>query len=307
MQIIQKTTDFEIEGRSAVTIGKFDGIHLGHQALLRYIAEQRSRGLKAVVFTFDPPPAAFFGLSGGKELMTGEEKRTAFERLGVDVLIEFPLTAETAAIAPRDFIEGILRDRLHTAYLAAGADISFGAGGRGSCRLLEALQEPCGYRVQIIDKVRYQGQVISSTAVRAQVEKGGMESAAGMLGRPFSLSGPVVCGNRLGRTMGMPTANLLPPKNKLLPPAGVYFSEVCIGNCHYRGITNIGCKPTVSDSRQPGAETYIYDFDSEIYGREIQVSLLKFKRPERKFSGMEELRRQMRKDVEEGRAFRKFP
>lgn len=303
MQIIQKTTDFEIKGRSALTIGKFDGIHLGHQALLQYVTDKKTQGLMAVVFTFDPPPAVFFGFSNGQELMTREEKRAAFEKLGIDVLIEFPLTAETAAMAPRDFIQDILKNQLHTAYLAAGADISFGDGGKGDYQLLKEMQEQCGYQVEIIDKVRYQGQIISSTAVRTRVERGEMKEAAQMLGRPFSLSGRVVHGNRLGRTIGMPTANLLPPENKLLPPAGVYFSQIWVEGSLYRGITNIGCKPTVSDKKQMGAETYIYDFSEDIYGKEIRIALLEFKRPEQKFSGLEELCKQMEKDLQDGREF----
>ena len=160
-----------------------------------------------------------------------------------------------------------------------------------------------GYELQLIDKVCYNGREISSTYARQEVEKGNMEEAKALLGAPYAIMGTVMHGKRFGRTIGMPTANLLPPDNKLLPPNGVYYSDVLMEGGYYKGITNIGYKPTVSAAGQMGAETYIYDFDEEIYGREITIRLLKFKRPERHFKGKDELREQMMKDVEEGKIF----
>lgn len=303
MQIIHGTTEFEIEGRNAVAIGKFDGIHLGHQKLLHFILEQKEIGRKAVVFTFDPPPAQLFGRAGSRELMTREEKRAAFEQMGIDILIEFPLTLETAAILPQDFIEDILVKRIHAVYIAAGTDVSFGAGGAGNAMLLQSMKNFCGYEVQMIDKICYKGREVSSSYVREAVEQGHMEDAAGLLGAPYRVEGTVVHGNRFGRTIGMPTVNLLPPAVKLLPPNGVYYSYVDMADGRYAGITNIGYKPTVSEERRLGVETYIYGFDKEIYGEEISVSLLKFKRAEMKFSGKEALKSQMEKDIEDGSRF----
>ena len=303
MQIIHDTTDFWIEEKSAVTIGKFDGIHQGHQKLLDCILEQKKQGLQAAVFTFDPLPAVLFQTASGKGLMTRDEKRTAFLAMGIDILIEFPLTYETASIEPQDFIEEVLARRMRASYIAAGMDVSFGAKGAGNYMLLKSMASFCGYELQLIDKVRYNGREISSTYVREAVEKGDMEEAGILLGSPYSISGKVAHGKRLGRTIGMPTVNLLPKKDKLLPPDGVYYSEVWMDGRSYKGITNIGYKPTVSDGRQMGVETYIYDFDREIYGKEITVKFLKFKRPERRFGGKEELKEQMMKDMEEGMAF----
>lgn len=303
MQIIHGTTDFTLEEKSAVAIGKFDGIHQGHQKLLNCILEQKEQGLKAVVFTFDPPPAVLFGNASGKELMTRDEKRTAFSAMGIDVLIEFPLTYKTAAMEPQDFIEEILVSRMRAAYIAAGTDVSFGAKGAGNCMLLKSMGPHCGYELQLIDKVCYNGREISSTYVREAVEKGDMEEAEILLGSPYSVSGKVMHGKQLGRTMGMPTVNLLPERGKLLPPNGVYYSKIRLDGRIYPGITNIGYKPTVSDERQMGAETYIYDFDEEIYGKEITVMLLKFNRPERRFCGKDELKEQIMKNIAEGKAF----
>lgn len=303
MRIIHSTTDFEIEEKSAVAVGKFDGIHLGHQKLLHCILEQKEQGLKSVVFTFDPPPAVLFGKASGKELMTREEKRAAFLEMGIDVLIEFPLTYETAAIDPQDFIEDILVRRMRAAYIAAGADVSFGAKGAGNYMLLRSMAAFGRYELHLVDKVCYNGREISSTYVREEVEKGNMEEVKVLLGAPYSIKGTVAHGKRFGRTIGMPTVNLLPDSGKLLPPNGVYYSEVWIEGEKQKGITNIGYKPTVSAEGQMGVETYIYGFDGEVYGKEITVRLLKFKRPERKFSGKAELKEQMMKDMEEGMAF----
>lgn len=306
MQIIQGTTEFAIAGKSAVSIGKFDGIHLGHQKLLGTVLEQKEQGYKAVVFTFNPPPAVLFGGSDDRELMTPEEKHKAFEKMGIDVLIEFPLTKETASILPEDFVTDILVNRLHARYIAAGTDVSFGAKGAGNYMLLQSLAKHLGYEVGIIDKVCFNGREISSTYVREEVELGHMENAAELLGNPYEISGEVVHGNRFGRTIGMPTVNLLPPKNKLLPPNGVYYSEVLLGTEWYKGITNIGYKPTVSAIKQLGAETYIYGFKDEIYGEDITVSLLSFKRPEIRFDGKDALKKQMMEDIAQGKLFHKI-
>lgn len=303
MQIIQNTTKFEIDGKCAAAIGKFDGIHLGHQKLLKYILEQKEEGQKAVIFTFDPPPSVLFGNVEEKELMTKEEKREAFEKMGIDVLIEFPLSRQTAAIAPEDFIADILVRQIHAKYIAAGTDVTFGNKGIGNCMLLSAMAGILGYQVEIIDKVCFGAREVSSTYVREVIESGNMEEAAMLLGKPYGVSGFVQYGNHFGRTIGMPTLNLLPPASKLLPPNGVYYSVVEIGEDVYPGITNIGCKPTVSDDKLTGVETYLYGFDKEVYGEKITVRLLTYKRPEIKFANKEELAAQMEIDKKDGYHF----
>lgn len=303
MQIIQGTDEFKTEEKSAVAIGKFDGIHLGHQKLLSYILEQKEQGYQAAVFTFDPPPSVFFGNKGTKELMTREEKRMAFQRMGVDLLVEFPLNEHTAAILPEDFIERILVGQLHARYIVAGTDVSFGDKGAGNCMLLSSMSASYGYEVRIIDKICFGGREVSSTYVKEEVEKGHMEEAAALLGAPYSVSGEIIRGKQFGRTIGMPTVNLLPPDEKLLPPNGVYYSEVLIRGKRYRGITNIGYKPTVSEDRKTGVETYIYHFGQDIYGEKITVELLSFKRKEQKFGSRTALKEQMERDLRDGKAF----
>lgn len=303
MRIIQDTTEFHIEGRSAVALGKFDGIHRGHRALLSHILEQKKNGLLAVVFTFHPSAATFFGKGERGELTTRMEKRKYFEELGIDVLVEFPLNAETAAITAEDFITCILKGCMNAAYIAAGEDVSFGYRGLGRRELLEHMAKELDYKVEIIDKVYLGERKISSTYVREEVEKGNMETVETLLGRNYSIRGCVEQGNRLGRRLGMPTLNLYPEEEKLLPPKGVYYSRVLYQGCVYPGITNIGKKPTVNETEKISVETYLYDFDKDMYGREIITELLSFKRPEQKFPDVRMLKEQMEKDIEEGRNY----
>lgn len=247
MQIIEKETGFQLHKPSAAAIGKFDGIHRGHQSLLRHVLEQKDKGLQAVVFTFDPSPAVLFTGTGLPELTTRQEKRKLFAELGIDVLIEFPLTYESAAMPAERFIEEVLAKRMKAAYIAAGGDLSFGKDGKGDTALLREYAGRCGYRTDIIEKVCLNGVEISSSYVRDTVKAGDMEKAEELIGGAYSVSGVVAHGKKLGRRLGMPTVNLLPEKEKLLPPYGVYFSEVLLGERTYKGITNIGCKPTVND------------------------------------------------------------
>lgn len=303
MEIIADTLDFQLNRDTAVAMGKFDGLHIGHRKLLELVLKQRERGFAPCVFTFDPSPTVFFGLSDGRELMTREEKRQAFREMGMELLIEFPLTGESAATDPEDFVARVLAGQMRTRYVAAGEDVSFGRGGAGDGALLELLGERYGYELQTVEKLKLHGRAVSSTYVRSQVEAGRMEQAAQLLGDFYSVSGRVCHGARLGHGLGMPTVNLLPPVSKLLPPFGVYFSRVLYQGRRYAAISNVGCKPTVTDAGQVGVETYLYDFDREIYGEEIRVQLLAFHRPERQFPSVEALKRQLLSDLEAGRAY----
>ena len=305
MQIIQETTEFVLPKRSAVAIGKFDGIHLGHQKLLEKITEQKKNGLLATVFTFSPAPEAFFSGKEDKGLMSIEEKRAAFAEAGIDVLVEFPLNNETAATKPERFVEEYLAKKMRVAFIAAGTDLSFGQKGAGNAELLKHMAEAFDYSVEIIDKVSVEGEEVSSTLIREALAKGNMEKVEKLLGTPYRISGVVSHGRQLGRTIGMPTVNLLPPKEKLLPPNGVYYSAVWLKQKRYPSISNIGYKPTVSEEQVIGVETYLYDFSADVYGREITVELLDFKRPEKKFDSIEELKAQMHRDIEEGHRFHK--
>ncbi len=303
MEIIAGTSDFYLEKETAAAIGKFDGIHIGHRRLLEEILEKKKDGLEACVFTFDPAPAVLFGYSDGRELTTREEKRLLFERMGVDLLIEFPLTQETAAMEPERFVREILAERMQARFLAAGTDLSFGAGGAGDAALLQALGPELGFSLKRIEKVCINDCQVSSTRIREQVEAGHMEIAEQMLGMPYLILGEVVPGDRLGRTLGFPTVNVLPGERKLLPPNGVYFSRVRCGGKQYRAISNVGYKPTVTQKHVLGVESYLYDFHREVYGETVEIQLLSFRRPERRFESVQALQEQLRQDIEAGAGY----
>ncbi|HIW82000.1 MAG TPA: bifunctional riboflavin kinase/FAD synthetase [Candidatus Acetatifactor stercoripullorum] len=303
MEIITGTTDFFLEKETAAAIGKFDGVHIGHRRLLEEVLSCKAQGLAACVFTFEPAPAVLFGTGDGKELTTREEKRALFERMGVDILVEFPLTKQTAAMPPEIFVSDVLARRMNVRFIAAGRDLSFGAGGRGNAALLQSLSQDLGYEVKIIEKVCFQGKEVSSTYIKSQVEAGNMKLVEQLLGMPYPIMGKVVHGNRIGRTLGFPTVNLVPGESKLLPPNGVYYSQVRYGSRKYRAISNVGYKPTVTNERVLGVESYLYDFDQEIYEESVEVYLLGFRRPEKRFEGLEELKKQLKEDIEAGLRF----
>ena len=303
MQIISGTTQFRIPDGTAVALGKFDGLHLGHRKLLDVILRQKEDGLKAAVFTFDPSPEVFFGMNPSRELSTTKEKRELFREIGIDILVEFPFNKETAAISPEDFVIDILVNRMNAKYVAAGTDLSFGAKGKGNFAMLSSLARHLGFETCKIDKIERNGRVISSTLIRGLVEEGNMEEAAACLGAPYKITGKIVHGKALGRRIGIPTLNQMPPSDKLLPPFGVYYSEVKTEGGIYKGITNIGIKPTVTNENRVTVETSLYDFSGDLYGETAEVSLLTFRRPEMRFSGIAELKKTMEKDIRAGEIY----
>lgn len=299
MEIIKDTKDFRIEEGTAVTIGKFDGVHMGHKKLISACMAKRAEGLKVCVFTFSPSPEKFFG-SEEKCLTTVAEKRRVFAELGVDILVEYPFDKETADTEPSDFIKDILCGKLNARYIAAGSDLSYGIRGEGDSKLLLSLRDTLDYEADIIDKVKIDGEIVSSTLIREAIKNSDMEKAEAYLGSPYQITGVIVHGNRIGRTIGMPTINQIPDDEKLLPPFGVYYSEAEIEGKVFKGITNIGVKPTVSDEKKVTVETFLYNFNQDVYGNRAAVRLHGFLRPEMKFDSIEELKAQMKRDIEAG-------
>lgn len=301
MQILNNLSQIHTDSPTAVAIGKFDGVHLGHRRLLEEILSAKQDGMLAAVFTFHPSPEELFGVSDGKVLTPREEKRKILEDLGVDVLIEYPMTKESAAIAPEEFVEEFLCKRLQAHLVAAGTDLSFGAMGKGNFALLDAMKHSGGYETVSVEKLRIGGAEVSSSRVRALVEAGELKDANACLGYAYSFRGIVQHGAQLGRTIGIPTVNLIPPENKLLPPYGVYFSEVLLDGQTYRAMTNIGTKPTVNGTKAVTIESYLYDYAGDAYDREITVIPKYFHRPEMRFESVDALKAQMDKDLAIGR------
>lgn len=301
MKIINNTLDFWIPENSAVTLGKFDGIHKGHQKLMKKILEQRKNGLKSVVFTFGQMPGAVFLGNKGRTILTKEERQKHLQQMGIDYMIECPFVPEIIRMEPEKFIEKILAEQLHAKYVAVGPDFRYGHQRKGDDELLKQLSLRYGYEVEVLEKEKLGDQVISSTYVRQMLEAGEMEIVTKLLGYPYYVSGTVVYGHQIGRTLGIPTINFVPNEEKMLPPNGVYFTKTRIKDRAVFGITNIGVKPTVSGEEEKGIETYLFDFDGNLYGQELTVEFFSFERPERKFLSFDALKEQLAEDVRWGR------
>ena len=306
MQIIRNIHDFVSPGETAVSIGKFDGVHLGHRRLLEELLDRKDKGLLATVFTFDPYPEIFFGFGSGQILTTLEEKEQIFEKMGVDILVEFPFNRETAATPSMEFVTRFLCGQLRARFIAAGPDLSFGDHGSGNFDLLARLAPEYGFTAKKIEKVVMDDNIVSSTLIRRLVTTGEVTTAARYLGEPYPVRGLIAHGNALGRTIGVPTINIVPPQDKLLPPFGVYYSRVLIRKQSYCGMTNIGVKPTVSDGKRVTVETFLYDFEGDVYGETATVLLLTHRRPEMKFGSVEELRHTMEQDIQAGREYHRI-
>ena len=309
MEIITGDRCFQLNEDTAIAIGKFDGIHLGHQLLFKNLLKMKEVGLKTVVFTFDKPPlSVFLNDFEYRELDTIEEKRERLEKMGIDYLIEFPTTKESLSIPANEFISEILCKQLRMKCVIAGDDVSYGYKGAGDSNLLRKLSQDYQYETQIIEKltIEVDGKEIqmSSTYVRGLIENGRIEEANLLLEKPFSLYGEVVYGNQLGGSvLDTPTANVIWPLHKIVPKFGVYFTKIKIENTTYCGVTNIGKKPTVEGENLIGAETYIFGFNGNIYGEYIEVRFCKFKRDEQKFGDLDILKEQINKDVKDAKEY----
>lgn len=295
MDII-KGLDFKIQN-SAVSLGKFDGIHKGHRLLLSEVLKHKEN--IPTVFTFDVRSSDRKAGSGmpvtRKVIYSQKEKECILGRLGVQREVLFPFNQITRDMEPEEFIEDFLIGKMDARFICVGEDFRFGRGRRGNVGMLKKYASKYGYDIKIFHKLTSKDEIISSTLVRSNLENGDIERANELLGQPFFTIGEVVHGNAIGRTLNMPTANLIPDNDKVLMPSGVYATTVEIDGMLYKGVTNVGKKPTVG-SNIIGVETYILDFDEDIYGKTIKVNFYEFIRPEKKFPDLAELKDQMERD-----------
>ena len=307
MKFINGTTDIRLT-RTAVTLGKFDGLHRGHQVLLNELAGRKKEGYTTVMFTFQCHPMNLFSDKEVELINTETENRYYLEQGRIpapkpDILIAYPFTRETADMSPEAFVSDILSGRLDAKIIVVGSDYRFGKDRRGNISLLGHLSARYGYELVVKDKLNCMGSEISSTRIRSEIIKGDMELARRLLGYPYTIFGTVEHGRNMGHKMLLPTINLYPQSSKLLPPNGVYHSITRVDGREYFGVTNIGLKPTVGGESRKGAETYLFDFDRDIYGRQVEVELYHFERPERRFSSIDELRSQILKDADSAREY----
>lgn len=281
---------------TVVALGMFDGVHLGHRALIRLAVETaRERGGSAVVYTFSNHPAEVLG--GVVRLLSGpEERRKELLSLGVAEVRMEPFTRELAAMTPEAFVER-LRTLWKVSGVAAGFNYTFGARGAGTPETLSRLGERYGFTVNVAPAALYRGEPVSSTRIRAALEAGEAADAAEMLTRPYTLCGTVIANRRIGRRIGFPTANIAPDPARVLPENGVYATVASADGKSYPAVTNIGTNPTVG-GRMLSIESHLLDYDGDLYGRELSVSFRYRIRGERTFSSVEELKNQIAQDAE---------
>ena len=297
MEYISKTLDFHVDDPSVITMGKFDGLHRGHETLIEILKEKTSTdSLKSIVFTFDIPPRSEVAGVEAKVLTTNEEKRYIFEEAGVDYLIECPFTKDVMCMEPGAFVEWIVKN-LNVKCIVVGKDFHFGHKRAGDYKLLEKLSDELSYELIVLDKLQEDNRDISSTYIREEIAKGNIKKANHLLGYSYFVKGRVVHGRRIGRTIGIPTVNLILPEEKLLPPFGVYVTKIIVKDKEYFGVTNVGRKPTIAGDNPIGVETYIIDFSQEVYDEVVTVMFVEFIRPEKKFDSIDDLKYQMSADI----------
>lgn len=281
---------------TAIALGKFDGIHLGHQMIIENLLNEKKKGRTTLVFTFKSSPNMILTGGSQKVIYTSEEKAYYFSELGVDVLLEYPFTKEFASISPEEFAYNCLAKQLGVRSIYVGEDFHFGKGRSGNVPVLKELGERYYFEVHALSKKTMHGKVISSTTVRDMLENK-FQVANEMLGNPYFVYGPVVHGMHMGGTIGFPTINQDIPGGKLIPASGVYASAVTIDGQKYRAISNLGIKPTVTDSHHVGLETHILDYSGDLYGKNLKTELMFFIRPEERFNNIEQLQKQINDDI----------
>ena len=282
---------------TAIALGKFDGVHIGHQMLLSQMLNEKRKGRTTLVFTFGSSPYSVISGGSQKVIYTAEEKAYYFSELSVDVLLEYPFTKEFASISPEEFARDCLARQLGVRSIYVGEDFHFGKGRSGNVGVLKELGEQYYFEVHDLAKKTLHGKVVSSTSIRDMLETK-FHAANEMLGNPYFVYGPVVHGMHMGHTIDFPTINQEIPSNKLTPKSGVYASRVTIDGVKYQAISNLGVKPTVTDSHHVGLETYILDYSGDLYGQYLKTELLFYIRPEERFKDTAELKRQISDDIQ---------
>ena len=279
--------------KKAVALGNFDGLHIGHSAVIGCAVSAAERGFAPAVLLLEPMPSRFFGKAESKELLTAAEKEKLICGMGAQVIrADF---SEIKDYSPEEFFEKIILGSLNAGMLCCGFNYRFGKNGSGDSTRLAALCEKSGVELHTVSAVHYDGQPVSSTRIRAAIESGEIVQANEMLGRPFGYCLEVVHGDEIGRKLDCPTLNQLFPEGMIVPKYGVYASKACVDGVWYRSVTNIGRRPTFENDQQR-SETHILDFCGDLYGKQIEVHLLRYIRGEVKFTSTNELRAQLEKD-----------
>ncbi len=285
--------DADIKNGCAVAVGSFDGVHVGHRAMIKTLVDESKRlGVPSAVFTFDSDDNPKFG---AKLLALPEKKKELLFSLGVDIVLSAPFSTVKLMTAS-DFAENILFGMLGAKSIVCGYDFRFGNDRKGDVELIKRILSPKGVEVITQSAVCDEGTPVSSTCVRSLISNGGVARANKLLQRKYSFSGTVVSGAKLGRELGFPTINQKIPESLVMPKFGVYAVECLLGGERYSGVANVGVKPTCGDGCQPICETFLFDYSGDCYGSEAETFFVEFIREEKKFSSLSELRSQVERD-----------
>ena len=289
---------------TVVALGHFDGIHKGHQEIIgRTVKEAEAAGLKSGVFTFSNHTSTVLkNVPPVRNILYEDEKIRLLEEMNVDYMFNIPFTEEILKMTPVQFIDDILVDKFNIREAYCGFNYSFGFKAQGTPEVLmhEGLKRGLGIHVQ--EPYMIDGIVVSSTYIRQLIEEGRMEEAARFMGRMYVIGGEIVVGNKLGRTFGFPTCNTLVDSSMITPPNGVYITTCVIDGIRYASVTNVGVKPTIG-TYEKNIETHIFNFDEDVYGRQIRVEFIKHTRGEKKFNSFDELKDQIANDCIEAKAY----
>ena len=304
MKIFESLDDIKQIDETVVALGNFDGVHMGHQQIItRTVRSAKAVGLGSAVFTFSNHPSTVLGRGEPvKNILYAEEKNRIIEEMGVDYLINIPFTKEILTMAPERFIKEILVDRLRIREAYCGFNYSFGYKASGTPEVLmhEGLKHGFGLHVQ--EPYKIDDIVVSSTYIRQLISEGRMQEATRFLGRMYDIGGEVIMGNKLGRTIGFPTMNLVIDETMITPPNGVYITFCTFDGKRYPAVTNVGNKPTIGEYAK-NIETHVFNYDGDAYGKHIDVEFVKWTRPEQKFDGIEALQNQIQSDCITAKAY----
>ena len=301
MQVEEELARFSPEGDTLLTIGVFDGVHLGHKCLISKLLEQAGqRNLLSGAVTFHQHPEELLSPRTKLPFLTGiEERINLLKSEGVDVVVPLSFTAELAKLSARQFV-GLLQKHLRMRGLVVGSDFALGKGREGDTSTLQKLGQDMNFSVTVVPPLVVNGEVVSSTAVRKALAGGDMRKVRELAGRPFSLQGKVVTGAGRGVGLGFPTANLEISSERALPPDGVYASRAYINGKTYQSMTNVGKCPTFGGGERT-VEAYIVDYQGDLYGQELKIDIVARIRDEKKFDTVEELKKQVAEDVRQGK------
>lgn len=287
-----------------MALGNFDGVHKGHQELIsKAVKTAKKHGIKSAVFTFSNHPRnTIAGKKPVENIIYNEEKAELIEALGVDYLFDIPFTEDIQTMDAIDFVEKLIVDKFQAEETFCGFNYKFGYKAGGNVKVLRACAKEMGFTANVVNPVTVEGEVVSSTLIRGLVKSGEVDECFKYLGRNYSIGGEVVVGNRLGRTLGFPTSNIMIDENMITPPNGVYVTNAIYNGVTYPSVTNVGVKPTIGQYKK-NMETHIFNFNKELYGKHIRIEFLKMTREEVKFSNVEELSAQIARDCQEAKAF----